>query len=127
MGSRGPDEATQSRFTQSPLLAAAIVSEVTATLSLKGALHRPVLYLVVVLGFAIAVILLLELLRRGAPLGTVYGIWAASGVALTAVLSGVLYREPLTPLTVLGLAIVIAGVLLVELGARPDERVDGER
>jgi small multidrug resistance pump len=117
---------TRPRFSQPFLLVTAIVSEVTATLSLKGALHRPVLYLVVVLGFAIAVLLLLELLRRNAPLGTIYGIWAAGGVALTAVLSAVLFREPLTPLTGLGLVIVIAGVLMVELGARPDEHVDGE-
>jgi small multidrug resistance pump len=127
MASGGPGVATQSRVSQALLLVAAIVSEVTATLSLKGALHRPVLYVVVVLGFAIAVVLLLELLRRDAPLGTVYGIWAAAGVALTAVFSAVLFREPLTPLTGLGLVIVIAGVLMVELGARPDEHVGGER
>jgi small multidrug resistance pump len=109
------------------LLAAAILSEVTATLCLKGALHRPALYLVVALGFVIAIALLLQLLRRGAPLGTVYGVWAASGVALTAVLSSVLYREPLTPLTGLGLVIVVGGVLMVELGARHDESTDAER
>lgn len=109
------------------LLAGAILSEVTATLSLKGALHRPALYLVVALGFVTAIALLLQLLRRGAPLGTVYGIWAASGVALTAVLSSVLYREPLTPLTGLGLVAVVGGVLMVELGARHDEPADAER
>jgi small multidrug resistance pump len=113
------------RSTEALLLVAAILSEVAASLSLKGALHRPALYLVVAFGFAIAVILLLELLRRGAPLGTVYGIWAASGVALTAVFSSLIYGEPLTPLAALGLVIVVGGVLMVELGAPHDERVDG--
>lgn len=121
------DGAGQSRGAGALLLVAAILSEVTATLSLKGALHRPVLYLVVVLGFTIATVILLELLRGGAPLGTVYGIWAASGVALTAVFSSVLYREPLTPLTALGLVFVVGGVLMVEVGARRDEPTDGER
>src|SRR5687768_3911758 len=121
------DVQDQSRLNQGLLLATAILSEVTASLSLKGALHRPALYLVVALGFTIATTLLAELLRRGAPLCTIYGIWAASGVALTAVFSSVLYREPLTPLTALGLVIVVGGVLMVELGAQPDERADGER
>jgi multidrug transporter EmrE-like cation transporter len=39
-------------------------------------------------------------------------------VALTAVFSAVIHREPLT---VLGLVIVIGGVLMIELGAREDE------
>src|SRR3954470_6996524 len=115
------------RVSQALLLATAILSEVTASLSLKGALHRPALYLVVILGFTIATTLLAQLLQRGAPLGRVYGVWAASGVALTAVFSSVLYREPLTPLTALGLVIVAGGVLMVELGARSGERGDGER
>lgn len=119
--------ADRPRLSHLLLLAPAILSEVAASLSLKAALHRPALYVVVVLGFTIATALLAQLLRRGAPLGTVYGIWAASGVALTAVLSSVFYREPLTPLTALGLAIVAGGVLMVELGAPPDERGDGQR
>jgi hypothetical protein len=50
MAPGGPEVVTRSRFSQPFLLVAVIVSEVTATLSLKGALRRPALYLVVVLG-----------------------------------------------------------------------------
>ena len=39
--------ANQPRLSEALLLATAILSEVTASLSLKGALHRPALYLVV--------------------------------------------------------------------------------
>jgi small multidrug resistance pump len=100
------------------LLAGAIVSEVTGSVSLKGAIERPFLYVLVVLGFVTAFALLAAVLRRGMPLGVAYGVWSACGVALTAVLSSVLYGEPFTALKVTGLALVIAGVLLVEAGSR---------
>jgi small multidrug resistance pump len=45
-----------------------------------------------------------------------YGIWTALGVASTAVLSKVLFGEPLTRTMVLGMALVVAGVALLELG-----------
>jgi len=50
------------------------------------------------------------------PIGVAYGIWAATGVALTAVLGRVLFREPLTRLMLGGIGLIIVGVLLVELG-----------
>lgn len=103
-----------------PLLAAAILSEVTGSVSLKAAIDRPVLYVVVVAGFVTAFALLAAVLRRGLSLGVAYGVWSACGVALTAVASSVLYGEPVTSLKVLGLALVIAGVLLVEAGAEGD-------
>ena len=52
----------------------------------------------------------------GLGLGVAYGVWAATGVALTAVGSRLLFDEPLTPLMGAGLALIIVGVLLVELG-----------
>jgi small multidrug resistance pump len=49
--------------------------------------------------------------------GVVYGIWVACGVALTAILGRVIFRDPLTPRMGLGIALIIAGVLVIELGA----------
>jgi small multidrug resistance pump len=46
-----------------------------------------------------------------------YGIWAACGVALTAVDSKVLFDEPLTNLMLVGIGFIMIGVLLVETGA----------
>lgn len=99
------------------LLAAAIACEVTASLSLKGALEQRWLYVVVVLGYAGSFALLAAVLRRGVPLGVAYGVWGASGVAATAVLSAVLLGEPFTALVVAGLVLIVGGVLLVELGS----------
>ena len=63
------------------LLAGAILSEVTASLSLKGALDRPALYAVVLVGYAASFVALAMVLRRGMALGVAYGIWGALGVA----------------------------------------------
>jgi small multidrug resistance pump len=101
------------------LLAGAIVSEVTASLSLKAALEQPVFFVVVVLGYVAAFVLLAAVLRRGMALGVAYGVWAAMGVAATALLSAALFAETLTPTMLAGIALVIAGVLCVELGSHP--------
>jgi small multidrug resistance pump len=50
-------------------------------------------------------------------IGVAYGIWAASGMALTAVLARLMWRDPLPSTTTAGITIVATGVLLIELGA----------
>ncbi|MFG1921436.1 DMT family transporter [Cryptosporangium sp. NPDC048952] len=100
------------------LLGGAIASEVTATMALKAALDHPVLYVVVVTGYLASLVLLAAVLRRGVGLGVAYGIWGALGVVCTAILSALIYGEPLTLLMGLGIAVIIAGVLLVELGSQ---------
>jgi small multidrug resistance pump len=49
-------------------------------------------------------------------IGMAYGIWAASGVALTAIASKYLFEEPFTKVMAAGIVMIAAGVLLVELG-----------
>lgn len=100
------------------LLIAAIVSEVTGTLALRVAAGgRRAFYGVVVVGYVVAFTLLSASLQHGMPLGVAYGIWAAAGVALTAAASRLLFREPLTPTMVVGMGLIVAGVLVVEIGA----------
>lgn len=99
------------------LLAAAILSEVSATLSLKAALDSPAWYLLVAVGYLASFGFLTLVLHDGMALGVAYGIWAALGVALTAALSTVLYDEPFTTLMLVGIVLVVAGVLAVEIGA----------
>ncbi|WP_245579805.1 DMT family transporter [Brevibacterium album] len=100
------------------LLLAAIALEVAASLSLKGALERPLLYGVVAIGYIGAFACLGLVLRAGMPLGAAYGIWGASGVALTAVLSMVVFGEPFGLLMGAGIVLIIAGVVCVELGSQ---------
>lgn len=100
------------------LLTIAIVSEVAATISLKLATDGKKRYYVpVVAGYVVAFSLLAVALTLGLPIGVAYGIWAATGVALTAVLGRVLFREPLTRLMLAGIGLIIVGVLLVEARA----------
>ena len=101
-----------------PALGGAIISEVSATLALRQALNQPGFYVVVGIGYALAFILLSMTLRAGMPLGVAYGLWGALGVALTAVLSMLVFGEPITVLVALGIALIMAGVLLVEVGAQ---------
>ena len=103
-------------------LATAIACEVTASLSLKGALDHPWLYAVVAAGYAAAFALLARALRDGLPLGVAYGVWGASGVALTALLSTLVFGEPLTPLMLGGIVLIVIGVLCIELGSQVGAR-----
>ncbi|MER6255237.1 SMR family transporter [Streptomyces sp. NPDC001584] len=99
------------------LLLAAILLEVTATLSLRGALDHPALYALVAVGYLGSFAALSLVLRAGMALGVAYGIWAASGIALTAITARALFREPLTKVMGAGIGLIIAGVLFIELGA----------
>ncbi len=99
-------------------LAGAVVSEVAGTLSLRVAVGgRRRFYAAVVASYLLAFTLLALTLDAGLGLGVAYGIWAAAGVALTAIASKVLFAEPLTPVMAAGIALIMVGVLLVELGA----------
>ncbi len=100
------------------ILVVAIALEVTATLSLRAAIDNPWWAVVTVAGYAGAFVALSALLRMGTPIGVVYGIWAAAGVALTAVIASIVFGEPFTFLIGLGIVIVIAGVVLVETGGQ---------
>jgi small multidrug resistance pump len=103
------------------LLGGAIVTEVTGTLSLRGALDHAWLYAVTVVCEVISFFLLVKVLQAGMPLGVAYGIWSALGVAATAVLSAFLFDEAFTAVMVLGLALIVGGVVLVENGSREQE------
>lgn len=111
----GPPTRPTNRWT---FLGVAIVLEVAGSLSLKAALEQPVFYVVVVLGYLGAFVFLARTLQAGLPLGVAYGIWGATGVALTAVLSALIFAEPLTPLMAAGIVVIIAGVLCVEMGSQ---------
>ncbi len=100
------------------LLGAAIVSEVAAALALQAAVDVPGWYALVVAGYLTAFWFLTRVLKAGMAVGVAYGIWGASGVALTAVGATVLFGQPLTGLMILGLVLSDAGVPLVELGSQ---------
>lgn len=101
-------------------LIGAIATEVTATMSLQAA-ARPRgskrWYLVAGAGYVVAFSFLSLALGAGMALGVAYGIWAAVGVALTAILGRLIFNQPFTWVMALGIALIMGGVLLVETGA----------
>lgn len=100
------------------LLGGAIGTEVTGTLALKAAIAHPAWYAVVAVGYVASFLFLSAVLRARLPLGVAYGIWGALGVALTAILGAVIFTEPLNVLIFAGIALIIGGVLTVELGSQ---------
>lgn len=99
-------------------LMAAIFGEVAATVSLRMATTgRRAWWAGVGVGYVFAFTMLSLVLSQGLPLGVAYGIWAAAGVAITAVLSRVFFKEPLTWVMGAGIGLIVGGVLLIELGA----------
>ncbi|BBY42553.1 cation transporter [Mycolicibacterium celeriflavum] len=99
------------------LLGGAIVAEVAGTLSLRASQDHSVWLLAVVVGYVCAFVLLTMVLRAGIPVGVAYGIWGALGTAGTAVLAALLFGDPFTWPIVAGIGLIIAGVLLIELGS----------
>lgn len=98
-------------------LAGAVDLEVSGTLALRAANDHPAWIAPVVVGYTLSFVLIPLVLREGMPIGVAYGIWAASGVTLTALLFG----DALTWVMGLGFAVIVAGVLLVELGSHQAE------
>jgi small multidrug resistance pump len=99
-------------------LAGAILVEVVSTLALRAAAAgRRRWYAVVILGYALSFGLLALALDAGMGIGVAYGVWTAVGVALTAVLSKVIWDEPLTMVMGVGIVLIAGGVFLLELGA----------
>ncbi len=98
-------------------LAGAIIVEVFATLSLRASdgFRRKAWIVPVTAGYPASFYLLYVSLSLGMPVGIAYGVWTACGVALVAVIARYLFAEPLTPVMLAGIALIIAGVLTIEM------------
>lgn len=98
-------------------LAGAIAVEVVATLAMRASEgFRKKLWLIpVVVGYVLSFVLMSRSLALGMPVGIAYGIWSACGVALVAVIAKFVFAEPLTPMMGAGIALIVAGVLMIEL------------
>jgi small multidrug resistance pump len=98
-------------------LVAAILIEVIATLSLRASdgFRKKAWIVPVTLGYLASFYLLWLSLSLGMPVGIAYGVWTACGVALVALIARVLFAEPLTWLMMLGIALIVAGVLTIEM------------
>ncbi|OAH16097.1 DMT family transporter [Streptomyces jeddahensis] len=99
------------------LLAGAIAAEVAGTTAMKYSegFSRPWPSLATVAGYLVAFALLAQTLRT-MEVGTAYAIWAGVGTAVIAAIGMVFLGEAMTAAKVAGIALVIAGVVLLNLG-----------
>lgn len=102
-------------------LIGAILVEVAATLLLRlsDGLRKKVWILPVILGYCASFYLLWLTLALGMQVGIAYGVWAACGVALVAVIARFLFNEPLTAMMTCGIILIISGVLTIQLTGTP--------
>lgn len=99
-------------------LCSAVICEVIGTIFLRlASAGKNAYYAAAGVAYVIAFTFLTLTLNQGLGLGVAYGIWAAAGVALTAIASKIFFKEPLTPVMIGGILAIIGGVLLVELGS----------
>lgn len=101
------------------LLALAIVSEVVGTLALKMSegFTKVIPTIFVFVGYLAAFGSLGLGLSKGLSMGVAYGIWAGVGTALVAIMGIFLFKENLNVWGFLGLALIIIGVVLLEMGS----------
>jgi len=97
-------------------LAIAIVAEVIGTSALKASagFSRPWPSLVVAAGYGTA-FYFLSLALRQIPVGVAYAVWSGVGTVLIALVGVLLFRQKIDLAGMLGIALIIAGVLVLNL------------
>ncbi len=97
-------------------LAIAIVSEVAATSALKASEGLSKLWpsVVVIVGYGVA-FYFLSLTLKTIPVGIAYAVWSGAGVALLAVIGWFFFGQKLDLPAFLGMALIVAGVLVLNL------------
>ncbi|GAA1214697.1 multidrug efflux SMR transporter [Kitasatospora nipponensis] len=98
------------------LLALAIAAEVCATTCLKltDGFSRLLPSVAVVLGYALSFALLGRALRA-IPVSVAYAVWSGAGTAAVAAIGVAAFGESMGRLQWLGIALVIAGVVVLNL------------
>jgi len=98
------------------LLLIAIAAEVTATSALKLSEGFTRLWpSVIVLIFYCASLYLLSLVLKTIPVGIAYAIWAGLGIVIVTLIGWVVYKQSLDWQAVLGMALIVAGVVIINL------------
>lgn len=101
------------------LLALAIVAEVVGTTALKASdgFTRLVPSLIVIVGYAVS-FYCLSLVLRHIPVGITYAVWSGLGIVLITVAAFVLYGQRIDLAGWIGMGLIIAGVLVLNLFSR---------
>ncbi|QSQ11649.1 DMT family transporter [Myxococcus landrumensis] len=98
-------------------LLAAIASEVVGTSLLKSTQGFTRLWPTVgcLTAYAVAFALLAQAVKQ-VPVGVAYAMWSGLGTAAIVTIGVVFFSEPLSPVKLLGVGLIIGGVILLNLG-----------
>ncbi|NTZ87062.1 multidrug efflux SMR transporter [Burkholderia metallica] len=97
-------------------LAIAIVAEVIGTSALRAADGFTRLWpsVLVVAGYGVA-FYCLSITLRTMPVGIIYAVWSGAGIVLITLVAMLLYRQVPDVPAVIGLGLIIAGVVVLNL------------
>jgi small multidrug resistance pump len=97
-------------------LAIAIAAEIIATSALKAAdgFTRWLPSFLVIAGYCTA-FYFLSLTLRAIPLGVAYAVWSGVGIALVSLVGWVVYHQTLDLAALLGIALIVAGVVVLNV------------
>jgi small multidrug resistance pump len=100
-------------------LVLAIVAETVGTTALQASQQftRLVPSLLVVAGYGTA-FYLLSLVLKIMPVGVVYAVWSGLGVISIAIIGRVVFGQRLDAPALIGIALILAGVLVIHLFSR---------
>lgn len=97
-------------------LFAAILSEVTATSSLKASagFTKVIPSVIVVVGYGLS-FYFLSLVLKAIPIGIAYAVWAGLGIVLLALVGWVFWGQTLDTPALIGIALILAGVIIMNV------------
>lgn len=100
-------------------LALAILAEVIGTSALKASAGFSRLWpsVVVVAGYGVA-FYFLSLTLKHIPVGIAYAVWSGAGTVLITVIGVLAFRQKIDLAGVIGIALIVAGVLVLNLLSR---------
>ena len=94
----------------------AVLTEVTATTSLKFSegFTKLIPSIVVVVGYGLS-FYLLSMTLKVMPIGIAYALWSGIGITLTVIAGKIIWNESLDWARILGIVLIIAGILVINL------------
>jgi small multidrug resistance pump len=101
------------------ILLVAIVAEVIATSALNASDGFSRLWpsVITIVGYAVAFICLAQTVRV-IPVGIAYAIWSGVGIVLIAAIGWIWFRQSLDAAAIVGIALILAGVMVINLVSR---------
>lgn len=99
------------------LILVAVVFEVfgDSMMKLSNGFQRKLPLVGTAIGYVVAFYLIAQTLEE-LPLGPVYAAWTGLGIALTAVVGAVFWKEGVNAKKIIGLLLIVAGVVVLKLG-----------